>query len=119
MIVAVAIVQAGILRGPKSMSVLWVVAYLLGSMVIVVLAVLSWGIGFGLGKSLIPFLEQQGELGLEIISTRDILLLASVYLIAPLWATIALGLPTGLILSRYRLRNDFGESSADSQLSMG
>jgi hypothetical protein len=98
------ITYPNIYGGPRRMSASWIIACLLGSLALATLALYTWGVGFGLGKSLVPFLLSRGEIGLEIVGNRDWILLSLVYLILPIWATLVIGLPTGLVFSRHRVK---------------
>ncbi len=118
MVVCVAIAQAMILRSSRRASVLWIVAHLAGSFACLLLVLITLLIGHGIGHSLKPYFFSLGEIGKQIVWKRLELSIALVYLVLPLWATLTVGLPTGLILSKYRLRQESDESAASVQPSM-
>jgi hypothetical protein len=99
--VSIGVLQASVMRKSFSTSLLWVLAYCVGFFVMSFLTLLTWGIGFGIGKSLMPLFHSLGASGVGIVFNRDILLIGFVFLTAPVWATLAFGLPTGIILSRF------------------
>jgi hypothetical protein len=96
--------QSVVLRGSRSMSALWIIACLAGSLALAFLAIFTDEMGYRLGNSLTRYYLSLGQIGRQIEYYRWELLFIGVLLIVPIWATLVIGLPTGLIFSRLGLK---------------
>lgn len=80
---------------------LWTIVNSLGLLALGFLTAVAGGIGYGLGKSLIPFLFTLGNFGLAIVGARILLHYIFILFTVPFSASLVTALPMGLIVLKY------------------